>query len=216
MKRFLAAALAAGAVACFAQAVTLQGMLGHKALVVVNGGTPHAIAPGETWNDIKVLSTSGDEAVVEIQGQRQTLRLGEAPVSLGVPASAASAPATGSKIVLTAGSGGHFTTPGFINGKSVQFLVDTGATGVGLSVADAERIGLNYKAGQEIRLNTANGPAKGWQLKLASVRVGDVEVYDVEASVSPGAMPYVLLGNSFLNRFQLRRENDQMVLERRY
>ena len=53
-------------------------------------------------------------------------------------------------------------------------------------------------------------------MKLASVRIGDVEVYDVDAVVSPQPMPYVLLGNSFLTRFQMKRDNDQMVLERRF
>jgi aspartyl protease family protein len=55
-----------------------------------------------------------------------------------------------------------------------------------------------------------------YQVKLSSVRVGEVEVYDVDASVLPLAMPTVLLGNSFLTRFQMTRQNDQMVLERRY
>jgi aspartyl protease family protein len=95
-------------------------------------------------------------------------------------------------------------------------MVDTGATGVGLSVGDAERIGLDYKKGQPIRLNTANGQTQGWLVRLNSIRIGDVEVFDVEAAVSPGAMPYVLLGNSYLSRFQMRRDNDQLVLERRF
>ena len=55
-----------------------------------------------------------------------------------------------------------------------------------------------------------------WRVKLDSVRVGDVEVRGVDAAVLPNTMPYVLLGNSFLSRFQLTRNNDQMVLERRY
>ena len=63
---------------------------------------------------------------------------------------------------------------------------------------------------------TANGVAQGWRLKLASVRVGDVEVYDVDAIVMPQAMPFVLLGNSFLTRFQMKRDNDQMTLDKRY
>jgi aspartyl protease family protein len=140
------------------------------------------------------------------------LRVGEAPGNVG----GGGGGLRGNKIVLTAGTGGHFVTQGAINGRSVQFMVDTGATGVGLSIGDAERIGLNYKAGQPIRINTANGQTTGWLVRLGSVRIGDVEVYDVEAAVSPGAMPYILLGNSYLSRFQMRRDNDQLVLERRY
>ena len=212
MKRTAAALLALLAGAALAQSVALQGMMGSKALLIVDGSAPKAVAPGETHKGVKVLSTLGDQAVVEIEGLRHTLRVGDAPGNVG----AGSASPRGNKIVLSAGSGGHFVTPGAINGRAVQFMVDTGATGVGLSIADAERIGLNYKAGQPIRLNTANGPAAGWLVRLGSVRVGDVEVYDVEASVSPGSMPYILLGNSFLGRFQMRRDNDQLVLERRF
>jgi aspartyl protease family protein len=57
---------------------------------------------------------------------------------------------------------------------------------------------------------------QAWRTRLASVRVGDVEVFDVEAVVLQQPMPYVLLGNSFLNRFQMRRDNVQLTLERRY
>jgi aspartyl protease family protein len=204
-------ALAAGTAA--AQTVTLQGMLGRKALLIVNGGAPRTVAPGETHQGVKVLSTSGDEAVVEIAGRRQTLRIGEAPASVG---SAAGASPRGDKIVLTAGSGGHFLTQGAINGRAVQFMVDTGATSVAMGVAEAERLGIAYKQGQLARGNTANGPVTVYQVKLASLRIGDVEVYDVDAAVLPAPMSHVLLGNSFLTRFQMTRHNDQLVLERRY
>jgi aspartyl protease family protein len=83
-------------------------------------------------------------------------------------------------------------------------------------VPEAERIGLKYRSGELARSSTANGTITIWKIKLNSVRVGDVEIHDVDASVIPAAMPFVLLGNSFLSRFQMKRENDQMVLERRY
>jgi aspartyl protease family protein len=62
---------------------------------------------------------------------------------------------------------------------------------------------------------TANGMVPVHRVMLTSVRVGDVQVYNVEALVVPGQMPYVLLGNSFLTRFQMKRENDVMTLEKR-
>jgi len=117
---------------------------------------------------------------------------------------------------ITAGSGGHFMSQGAINGQAVNFMVDTGATSIAMGVPDAQRIGLNYKAGQLGYGSTANGTLTLWHVKLASVRIGDVEIHDVDASVLPTAMQHVLLGNSFLTRFQMKRENDQMVLERRY
>ena len=199
--------------AAAAQSVALQGMLGSSALLIVNGGAPKAVAAGAVHQGVKVVSTSGDQAVVEIGGKRHTLRVGEAPASVGASGGALS---RGNRIVLTAGSGGHFTTQGAINGRATQFVVDTGATLVSMGASDAERLGLNYRAGERGYSSTANGVTSAWRIKLGSVRVGDVEVYDVDALVSPQPMPFVLLGNSFLTRFQMKRENDQMVLERRY
>jgi aspartyl protease family protein len=199
--------------AAVAQSVGLSGMLGGKALVIVDGSAPKSVAPGETFKGVKVVSTQGDQAVLEIAGKRHTLRVGDAPASVG---SGGAGDAGGNRVVLSAGSGGHFFTQGQINGQSVQLVVDTGASVVSLSAADAQRIGLNYQNGQPTRLSTANGVIPAWRVKLGSLRVGDVVVYDVDAVVSSGAMPYVLLGNSFLSRFQMTRTNDQMVLDKRF
>ena len=200
------------AASAHAQSVALAGMLGNKALLVVNGTAPKTVAAGETHEGVKVISTSGDQAVIEQDGKRSTLRVGEAPVHMGANKSGGK----GSKIVLTAGSGGHFMTAGQINGKAVQFMVDTGATSVAMSSQDAERAGINYKSGRPVNLSTANGVTQGFQVKLDSVRIGEVEVLNVDAVVSPQPMPFMLLGNSFLTRFQMLRDNDQLTLTRKY
>jgi len=207
----LAAGLALAASGAWAQAVALQGMLGSKALLIVDGSQPKAVAPGDSWKGVKVLSTQGDQAVVDAGGQRFTLRVGQAPASVG-----GAAPPSSGRIVLPAGSNGHFTAQGSINGRAAYFLVDTGASMVSMGASDAERFGVDYRSAQPMQLNTANGVAMGWRVKLNAVRVGDVELRDVDAVVGQQGMPFVLLGNSFLTRFQMRRDNDQMVLERRY
>ncbi|MBO9646347.1 MAG: TIGR02281 family clan AA aspartic protease [Pseudacidovorax sp.] len=214
----LAAILAAGlAVIVQAQAqlqtqsITLTGTIGSRAILIVGGGAPRTLAPGESLQGVRLVSVQDGEAVVESGGKRLTLRMG-APVSVG----GSGGDGGGSRIVLTADSRGHFVTAGGINGRPVTFMLDTGATAVALSMADAQRIGLDPTRGQPVTMNTANGTAPGWRIKLESVKVGDVTVYDVDAVVSPQAMPYVLLGNSFINRFSMRRDADQMVLERRY
>ena len=194
-----------------AQTVALAGMLGSQALLMVDGSAPKGVAVGESFRGVKIIATRGDQAVVQIAGKNHTLRVGEAPASVGRGAEAA-----GSKVVLSAGSGGHFTTQGQVNGRAVSLMVDTGATYVVLSQAEADRAGLTYTTGQPVQMSTANGVIPGWRLKLNSVRIGDVVAYEVDAVVSSGAMPYVLLGNSFLTRFQMTRTNDQMVLEKRY
>ncbi len=208
----LAAGLALGATAQ-AQSVSLSGMLGGKALVIVDGGPPKSVAVGETFKGVRVVSTQGDIAVVEIAGRQHSLRVGDAPASVG---GSGGATPTSSRVVLTAGNGGHFFALGQINGKSAQMVVDTGATAVSLSTAEAQRMGINYTSGQPVQMSTANGVIPGWTIKLGTVKVGDVVVHGVDAIVSSGSMPYVLLGNSFLTHFQMTRTNDQMVLEKRY
>lgn len=203
---FLGAALGAGA-----QSVALSGVLGKSALLVVDGGAPKAVAAGDSHQGVRVVSVQGDAAVVEIKGQRSALRVGDLPVSVGRATSVASS----NRIVLFMGEGGHFFAQGRINGQSARFVVDTGATAVTLGVADARRLGIDVEKGRPVRMSTANGQVPAWQVKLDSVRIGDVEVFEVDAIVGPN-LPVVLLGNSFLNRFSMNRNSDTLVLERRY
>ena len=208
----LVAALLFGTSA-WSQSVAINGTLGNKALLIVDGGFPKAVAVGEMHKGIKVVAIQGEQITLEMGGKRQTLRVGDAPASVG---SGAGEQLSGNRVVLAAGPGGHFVTAGQINGRTVQFMVDTGATTIAMGVADANRIGLNYQNGQPVQMSTANGVTQGWRITLNTVRVGDVMVSGVDAVVTPVGMPYVLLGNSFLSRFQMNRNNDQMVLERRF
>lgn len=209
--RLTALLLAAAASGAWAQDVALTGVSGGRALLVIDGGTPRFLAGGDQRSGVKVISVGADSAVVDVGGQRRELRLGQAPFNFESGASRDS-----SRIVLQADGAGHFLTPGQINGKAVQFIVDTGATVVILSQADADRIGLRADNGRPVNLTTANGVVQGRQVVLSSVRVGSAQVYDVPGVVMPQPMPFVLLGNSFLSRFQMQRTNDQMVLERRF
>ena len=189
-------------------AVALAGILGSKALLVVNGSAPRGIATGETHQGVRVISVEKEQALVEVDGARRSLRLGEAPVSVGSRTG-------GRRVVLMADARGHFINTGMINGTRMQYMVDTGASTVAIGKPDADRMGLQYTKGQPVQMNTANGVAQGWLIRLDSVRIGDVEVYGVEAVVTPQSMPYVLLGNSLLGAFQMTRTNDQLVLEKR-
>ena len=125
------------------------------------------------------------------------------------------APSGGDRIALTADGRGHFIAQGSINNRPVQFMVDTGASVVAIGQGEAERLGLNYKSGRQVMMNTANGAAPGWLFKINTLRVGDVVAYEVDTVVTPAAMPAILLGNSFLNRFNMRRDGDQMMLIKR-
>jgi aspartyl protease family protein len=212
VKAALLACMLLTAVLAEAQTVGLAGMLGGRALLIVDGAAPKTVAAGEVYKGVKVVSTEGDVALLEIAGKRHRVRVGDAPASVGMGPDTTGA----NRVVLSAGSGGHFMAQGQINGKNVPMVVDTGASVVSISVLEAQRMGLNYLAGQQVQMSTANGMIAAWRVKLATVRIGDVLVYDVDSVVSSGSMPYVLLGNSFLSRFQMTRTNDQMVLDKRF
>ena len=208
---WLAAAALLACSSAFAQTVSMSGSLGDKALLIIDR-VPRTLSTGATVQGVKLVGVTGGNAVVEVKGQRVTLQLGGAQVNLG----GAPTEGGGTQIVLSAGSGGHFFSGGSINGKSVRFLVDTGATYVSMGANEAERLGLDYRAGQRGMTNTANGAMAVYRVTLASVRIGDVQLYNVEALVGQAPMDHVLLGNSFLTRFQMKRENDTMTLSKRY
>jgi aspartyl protease family protein len=179
----LAVALGSGVMPMSAQAqsVAMTGGMGSKALLVVNGGAPKALAAGDTYQGVKVLSVSADKVAVEVAGKRQTVRMGEAPVSIG----GSGGGANGTQIVLSAVSGGHFVTQGQVNGKSTSFMVDTGATSVAMGADEARRMGIKFEDGAKFYGSTANGAVVGYRVSLTSVRIQDVEVVNVEAAVLP-------------------------------
>ena len=194
--------------AAYAQSVALAGILGGKALLVVDGSAPRSVAPGGSHMGVRVVSVGRDGVVLEVAGAQRAIQLGESPVSIG-------GSAAGQRIVLKADARGHFINSGFINGRVMQYMVDTGATTVAIGRPDAQRMGLKFEQGQPVMMNTANGTAQGWRMRLESVRVGDVELRSVDAIVTSQPMPYVLLGNSFLREFHMNRSGDEMVLQRR-
>ena len=196
--------------AAHAQNVALAGRMGERALLVING-TPHMLAVGGSASGVRLVRWDADDAEVELAGGRARLRVGGTPAQLGAAPPAAQA----REIVMTAGSGGHFTPGGAINGKTVRFMVDTGATLVAMGREDAQRLGVDLNDARQGLSQTANGPVPVYIVVLDRVRVGEVEISNVGAVVMPLTMPYVLLGNSFLSRFQMRRDNDLMRLQLR-
>jgi aspartyl protease family protein len=193
-----------------AQTVTFNGRMGDRALLVIDG-QPRVMTAGQTVQGVTVDSVAPEEARLHVNGRGIVVRQGT-PVSLGGAAGGEG----GREIVLSAGPGGHYWTAGSINQQAVNFIVDTGATYVSMSTAEADRLGLSYRNGERGVLSTANGHVAAYQALLTSVRVGDVELHNVAATISEGAMDYILLGNSFLSHFDLQRVGDTMRLSRKY
>ena len=198
-----------------APTVALAGSMGSdKALLVIDGQT-RVLAVGASAQGVTLRRVADGSAEVDVAGQRQLLRLGATPTRLGPGSGAPASPAAGTEIVLPVGPGGHYSAAGTINGKTVQFLVDTGATTIAISQAEANRIGLDWKGGKPGLGSTANGPVPVLAITLGAVRLGGVEVANVAAVVLPADMPMVLLGNSFLSRFSLQQDNGVMRLQKK-
>jgi aspartyl protease family protein len=191
-----------------AQDVALGGRMGTKAMLVIDGRS-QVLGVGESARGVTLVAIDGEGVMVESGGRRYPLKSGAAPLRLaGTPAAGGGA----REVVIPAGPGGHFVVGGSINGRSVQFLVDTGATLVSMSQAEAQRLGVDFKGGERVLMQTANGTAPVHVVTLATLRVGDVELAHVQAAVIPAPMPGILLGNSVLSRFSMRRDSDIMRL----
>jgi aspartyl protease family protein len=194
--------------------VSVVGLFANKAVVIVNGGKPRTMAVGETTPEgVRLISADSESATFEFDGRRETLRPGQQ----GVYSASPPAGSGRKKIVITADSRGHFFTVGTINGVSTRFMVDTGATAISLSSEEAKRTGVNYLTGTKVLTQTANGVVPVYRVRLDAVEVGGVTLTNVDAIVIEGGrLPMALLGMSFLNRMEMRREGDTLTLIQRY
>ncbi len=207
LRQLAALALLGGCAAACAQSVSLVGSFGDKALLVIDGAAPKAVAAGQSQQGVKVVRVGDSSAVVSVGGQQQELRVGASPVNL-----AGKGPAS---TVLQALPNGQFVTEGRINGKLVRMMVDTGATMVSLSRAQATQLGLSLQGGRPMSVHTANGVVQATEILLSSVRVGTIERREVPAVIQDSSLPIVLLGMSFLKHLDLRHDADQLTLTAR-
>lgn len=192
--------------------INVLALMSGKAVLVIDGGKPRTVSAGQTTPEkVKLISASSEEAVVEVAGQRRTLTLGQR-ISMG-DGGGSSQSAT-----LTADARGHFFTTATVNGISLRFLVDTGASVVTLSAADARRAGVPYRNASKGLLQTANGVVSAYRVKLDTVSLGRITLHNVDGVVVDSDMMggVALLGLSFLNRTEMRRDGDTMTLTRRY
>jgi aspartyl protease family protein len=190
--------------------VNLVGLFPNKALVQIEGGALQTLSVGQRTRDgLALLSVGRDGATFDIQGQRLTLGLGHARMQTNST--------DRDSLTVSAGTSGHFVADGQVNGMPTRFVIDTGATFVSLSAAEASRLGLDYRTGRKVIMESANGEVPAYRVKLDTVRLGDIVVHDVDAVVTEGnRLPVALLGMSFLNRVSIKHEGAVMTLTKRY
>lgn len=117
-------------------------------------------------------------------------------------------------IAINSSKGGHFYLNLQINGKNVRLLVDTGATDLTLSIADAKRVGINISDLVFDQIyHTANGISYGASTRLKNIRLADLEFMNVKAAVNQGEMSNSLLGINFLKKFRKYEfTNNKLIL----
>jgi len=191
--------------------IEVQGLFSGKAVVLINGQR-HILSVGKTSPEgVKMIAADSRGAVLEVKGQKKSYLLGHR-------VSTTFAKKEKKRVQIVANDRGMFLSHGSINGQSVHFLVDTGATTVALSEHQAKRLGILYRMnGIESQASTASGLAKAWKINLKSVSLGSIKQKNVKAVVVEGDYPRrVLLGMSFLDKLHVKTVANKMMLEQRF
>jgi aspartyl protease family protein len=181
-------------------------------VVVVIDGARHLLRAGETSPEgVRVVSADSAGAVFEYQGRTLERRLD------GRSRAAVSAPAAQEHNIYR-DTRGMYRTVGSINGLTVDFLVDTGASAIAMNAAQARRLGIDYLVeGNSTFVTTASDVIRAYKVSLDVVRVGAIERRNVDALVMEGAQPReVLLGMSFMGDLEMSNEGNRLILRRRY
>jgi aspartyl protease family protein len=143
---------------------------------------------------------------------------GPAPTPSGLTASAAPSPAPSSgprSVVLNRDRRGHFQVDARVDGRRMEFVVDTGASHIALRESDAARLGIHpSRRDYTIKTSTANGIIAAAPIRLSMVEVGGIIVRDVTGFVLPDqALSENLLGMSFLSRVKWNHERGKLTIE---
>jgi aspartyl protease family protein len=190
--------------------VRVMALFADKAMLQIDGNNV-VMKKGQVVQGIKLISATGRGARLRMSdGREQTLGLNQ---SIG---SAFKKPAR-RKLTVFSGDHGMFRVAGLVNGRSVRFILDTGASFISMSSQQADQLNLDYKKGRRGLVQTANATVPVWHLKLDRVKVGGISVANVDAVVLPGDHPpQALLGMSFLKHVKLQRNGSAMTLEQKY
>ena len=189
--------------------IQVQGSFGNKTVLMIDGKR-HIIAAGKTSPEgVKVISVNSSGAILSIDGKQKQYLLGSSSL---IGTTFAERKSKKEKIFVNAG--GMYMTYGSINGRSVHFLIDTGASAIAMNVAQAKKLGIQYrKIGRPSSVSTASGYAKAYRLKLKSVTVGSITEKNVDAFVIDGNHPGpILLGMTFLGRLDVQHAGKAMTL----
>lgn len=194
----------------FATDIFVLGLFKNKAIVKIDGKQRVLKLGKKSPEGVTLVSANSYSAILEVNGEEQEYKLGQRV------SSSYKQKKLGEASIMPVN--GMYSTQGFINGQPVEFLVDTGASWIAMNSGHARRLGINFRyTGKPAVVSTANGVVSAYKVTLAKVRVGEIELTNVTASVLDGdSPPKVLLGNSFLNRVDMQRQGQIMLLKQKF
>ncbi len=197
------------------KSVSAFALFNGRAILLIDGQQRMLRAGQTSVEGVTLISSSTSQATIEIDGRQETLALDIIPALSGTDEDSP-AIAEDRRVALDMHDSGFFFAQGEINGQSVDFLVDTGANSVAMNVSTAQRLGIDYEAGQKAWASTANGNVPMYLVTLETVTVGPIEVSDVAAAIITDPGPEeILLGMSFLGELEMSRVGESMVLIQR-
>jgi aspartyl protease family protein len=190
--------------------IEVQALYGGKAIVMIDGQR-RTLSAGQTSPEgVKLIAADSKQAVLEFDGRRKAYQPGGA-ISLSY------AKPEHHEEKIYADDRGMFHSVGTINGRTVRFLVDTGATTVAMNKSQARQLGVDYRMkGERIVVSTASENVKGYRVRLKSVSLGRIKQRDVDAMVIDGDHPGpILLGMSFLGNLKVEKSGGIMSIRQR-
>ena len=191
--------------------VRVVGLFKDRAVVIIDG-KQRMLRVGQTSPEgVKLVASDSDSALLEYGGEEFKGMLdGRVSTHMRSPAT--------EEVQIWRNPQGMYATTGSINGLPVSLLVDTGATQVAMNAAQARRLGIDYRViGVPATIATASRLEPAWAVTLDSVKVGGIELSNVEGVVLEGVQPEtVLLGMSYLGRLEIRNNGRLMTLQRKY
>ncbi len=205
----LAFLLIIASTAADATTVRVIALFTDKALLEVDG-QQKVVNKGEIFSGVFLQSASGRGAVVVIEGKTMDLELNRTIAGNFKKREKIS-------LRIVPNTHGMYFTKGTINGKSTNFLVDTGATHVTMSGREARSLNIDFIKGIRSYAQTAAAVVPVWQVKLDSVEVGGIKLNNISATVIEGDHPAeVLLGNSFLRHTRIEQAGSVLEISKRY
>ena len=190
--------------------IKVLGLFKNAAVVNINEHRTVLRVGEKKHGNLRLLAANSEKAIFEVSGKTIELSLSNSEgIRTDLPVN------SGHQAHLIS-NGGMYSVTGSVNGRLADFVVDTGASYITMSPEQARLLNLDYSNAKKVMMNTANGKATAHVFTIKSVRIGSIELHDVEGAVMYDlSSSKILLGMSFLGQVEMQHNAGLMVLKQR-